>query len=77
MLTVCLHKSRILSLILTEPTLEHADPDIIRICSKLMIILVFKASKKRTIIGESDAARLNTQLEDLYRRLDFDLANEK
>ena len=41
------------------------------------ITLVFKASKKRTIIGESDAARLNTQLEDLYRRLDFDLANEK
>lgn len=77
LLTVCLLKSRILSLTLMEPTLEHADPDIMRICSKLMITIVFKASKKRIIIGESEGARLNTQLEDLYRRLDLDIGSEK
>ena len=57
--------------------MEHADADIMRICSKLMIALVFKASKKRIILGVSEGVLLTSQLEDLYRRLDMDFGSEK
>lgn len=54
MMIACLMKSGILSLVLIEPTLETADDEIIRVCSKIMIALVFKASKRRILIGESN-----------------------
>lgn len=51
MLTSCLLRSRILELALIQPTLVEADSDIMRVCIKLVITLVFKASKKRILMG--------------------------
>ena len=46
-----------------------------RVCIKLVITLVFKASKKRIMLGEIDGGpKLSAQIEDLYRRLDLDFA---
>ena len=46
----------------------------------LVITLVFKASKKRILMGkqpEKGGQRLNKQMQDLYRRLDMDFSKEK
>ena len=73
MLTFCLLRSRILYLTLIQPTLVEADSDIMRICTKLVITLFFKASKKRILAGEiKNGEKLSVKIEDLYRRLDID-----
>ena len=53
MLTACLMQSNILDLTLLWPTYPEANDDIMRVCTKLVITLVFKASKRRTWIGKS------------------------
>lgn len=78
MLTSCLLRSRILPLTLLQPTFVEADADIMRICVKLVITLVFKASKRRILFGEvQGGSKLAASIEDLYRRLDMDFKQEK
>ncbi len=79
MLTTCLLESRALNLCLLQPTLSEADPDILRVCTKLVITLVFKAAKKRILIGspEESSRKMPAQLRDLYRRLGIDFNVEK
>ena len=78
MLTSCLLRSRILNLTLIQPTLVEADSDIMRVCIKLVITLVFKASKKRIMLGEvKGGPKLSAQIEDLYKRLDLNFSEEK
>ena len=53
MLTTCLLESRALSLTLLQPTLPEADADILRVCTKLIITLCFKAASKRILVGST------------------------
>ena len=49
-----------------------------RICTKLVITLFFKASKKRVLAGQMKSGdKLSSKIEDLYRRLDLDFRSEK
>ena len=49
-----------------------------RVCIKLVITLVFKAQKKRILMGEIEGGpKLSDKLQDLYRRLDLDFNEEK
>ena len=78
MLTSCLLKSRIVELALVQPTLPEADQDIMRVCTKLVITLVFKASKDRILAGRVEGGpKLDQKLSELYRRIDVDFKQEK
>ncbi len=52
MLTACLMSSNILDQALLWPTYPEANGDIMRVCTKLVITLVFKASRRRILMGK-------------------------
>ena len=52
MLTSCLLRSRVLTLALEQPTRVEADADIMRVCTKLVTTLAFKAARNRILMGE-------------------------
>ena len=52
MLTGCLLRAHILELALLQPSLPDADSNIMSVCMNLIITIVFKASRKRILIGK-------------------------
>jgi len=75
-------RSHILELTLMQPTMPEADSNIMSVCMNLVITLVFKASKKRILLGKQPekgvgTQRVSKQMQDLYKRLNMDFTKEK
>ena len=79
LLSACLMRSHILELALVQPSLPEADGNIMSVCMNLIITLVFKAQRKRILVGKPSekAGRIPKSMQDLYRRLSLDFTKEK
>jgi hypothetical protein len=74
----CLVKSRLMQQILLQPQSESADEETIRISTKLLVTIVFRANNERYLIGENNQSTdVDPHTASLFKRLGLELQTEK